>query len=433
VKAACLSVMFLLGLACNAGATSLEDLLQADELRMRTWLEPADNIVVSQEVKLIIEISTRRWFAGGTRIRHPEVRDLVILQRDQFATNLSRQENGQTWVIQQWTLELYPQREGSYQVPPLKLELAVNHATAGIVRGSLVTTALEFSATVPTLLRGDNSWLATPLLEITQEFDRELRHLQAGDAFTRTISIRATHLTAMMLPVPLHQSPQGLSAYPANPVLRDRSNRGEATAERIETITYVVEKSGQYQLPPQEFYWWDTLAQQPRIAALPPIDIDAGVAVAEAENSGKEFNIHISLRWLLIPLAVLLILLLRKYRRRRPVPARALLSAANRALRKGEISEGMKLLYAWLNRGRSSPDWLSLRDSSQACDDQVLVDQVDELLSAAYGAGGDQPQQVDLRKLERKSASRRWRRFLPAPTRLQLNPESSAARQKACD
>ena len=212
MKGTCLLLLYLC--CCNSvGATSLQDLLDNDQLRLRNWLEPAGNIVVGQEVTLVIEISTRRWFAGGTRIHHPEVHNLVILQRDQFATNLSRQENGQTWVIQQWNLELYPQQEGVYQVPSLQLGLAVNHASAGIIRGSLETVPLEFSASVPTLLREADSWLATPLFEVNQSFDRELRQLQPGDAFTRTISLRATHVSAMMLPVPALQQLSGLSAY----------------------------------------------------------------------------------------------------------------------------------------------------------------------------------------------------------------------------
>ena len=55
-------------------ATSLEGLLESDQLRLRSWLQPEADIVVGEEVRLTIEVATRRWFAGGTRIRPPEVR-----------------------------------------------------------------------------------------------------------------------------------------------------------------------------------------------------------------------------------------------------------------------------------------------------------------------------------------------------------------------
>ena len=438
MKKTCLSLLLLCISVCNtAGATttSLQDLLENDRLRLRSWLEPAGDIVVGQEVKLIIEIATRRWFAGGTRIRHPEVHNLVILQRDQFATNLSRQENGQTWVIQQWNLELYPQQEGTYQVPTILLELAVNHASAGIVRGSLQTAALEFSATVPTLLRETGRWLATPLFEVNQSFDRELSQLQPGDAFTRTISLRATQVTAMMLPVPTRQPLPGLSAYPANPVLQDRSNRGQATAERIEKITYVLEQAGQYQLPEQEFYWWDTSGLKVRVASLAAFDIDAGAAAAQVGDSPGDIEINIQLRWLLIPLALLLILAVRKRRRRGPTLSNsgALLHAANRALRQGDTGKALQLLYAWLNREDSDPDWLSLRERSTASDNPALAGQVDAMLAAGYGQQQAVNGREDLRALQRKSPGTTWRRFLPEPVRLKLNPGNSAGGQKASD
>jgi hypothetical protein len=432
----CLGLLLLCACySAGAAATSLQDLLQSDQLRLRSWLEPADNIVVGQEVTLVIEISTRRWFAGGTRIRHPEVHNLVILQRDQFATNLSRQENGQTWVVQQWNLELYPQLQGAYPIPSIQLELAVNHASAGIVRGSLQTAAFEFSATVPTLLRETESWLATPLFEVNQSFDRELAQLQPGDAFTRTISLRATHVTAMMLPVPAQQSLPGLSAYAANPVLQDRSNRGQATAERIEKITYVVEQAGQYQLPAQEFYWWDTSGLQVQVAALAAVDIDAGMAAAAVGDSQGDIEITIQLRWLLIPLALLLILSVRKRWRQAPGLSNsgALLRAANRALRRGDTGKALQLLYAWLNSEHSTADWLSLRDSSGASDNAALPGQVEAMLAAGYGRQQAVNGREDLRDLQKKSAGIGWRRFLPDPVRLQLNPGNNAGERKASE
>ena len=434
MKKTCLGLILLCICGWNsAGATSLQDLLQSDQLRLRSWLEPTENIVVGQEVKLVIEISTRRWFAGGTRIRHPEVHNLVILQRDQFATNLSRQENGQTWVIQQWNLELYPQLEGAYQVPSIGLELAVNHATAGIIRGNLQTVALAFSANLPTLLREADKWLATPLFEVNQSFDRELRHLQPGDAFTRTISLRATQVTAMMLPVPVLQPLAGLSAYPANPVLQDRSNRGQAVAERIEKITYVVERTGQYQLPAQEFYWWDTNGLQVQVAALPTVDIDAGTAAATVADSTEQIEIRIQLYWLLLPLALLLVVAVRKRRQRKSAVSSSgtMLRAANRALRQGKTSEALQLLYAWLNREHSAPDWLSLRDSSSVGNNEALAEQVDAMLAAGYGREQAVSSREDLRGLQRKPAGTGWRRFLPRPVQLQLNPGNSAGEQKA--
>ena len=69
--------------------------------------------------------------------------------------------------------------------------------------------------------------------------------LVPGDAFTRHITLRATHVTAMMLQPVISSSIPGLPAYEDEPQLRNTSNRGEASAERRQSITYVVEQAGQ--------------------------------------------------------------------------------------------------------------------------------------------------------------------------------------------
>lgn len=429
MSARCGLLLLLCCQACFSSAASLQELLVSDQLRLRSWLSPATDIVTGQEVKLVIEVSTRRWFAGGTRIQHPEIHQVVVLQRDQFATNLSRSEGGQTWVVQQWSLELYPQRDGNYLIPALTLALAVNDAKAGIVRGNLHTEPREFSAATPELLRATERWLATPLLEIEQHFDRQLTGLQPGDAFTRTITSRATKVTAMMLPTPANIELSGLSAYADNPLLEDRSNRGEATAQRIDRTTYMVEQAGDYQLPEQIFYWWDTAGGQLQLAILPALTIEVAGDGTAAPSTDYQLHINIRLRWVLLAAILLLIGIAVRRRARQPAQYsdRQLLRAARRSLRAGDRQRATLLLYQWLNRKPSQRDWLSLRQAATSSADPLLAAQIDSLLATTYGETGAAPDNL------------RWQSFLPQQRRrwrrqsaeLHLNPGSSAAAQKA--
>lgn len=432
-----LLVPYLSLLSTLCGATTLQELMQGDQLRLRSWLQPAQTIVVGEEVKLIIEVSTRRWFAGGTRIQHPEIAHLVVLQRDQFATNLSRQEQGHTWVVQQWALELYPQQAATFKVPSLRLELAVNDAKAGIVRGSLQTQALEFVATVPELLAGVESWLATPQFTLSQEFDRDLAGLLPGDAFTRTIRTSASHVTSMMLPTPLVDAATGLAVYPDNPVLTDKSNRGEAIAERTDRVTYVVEKPGQYQLPEQTFYWWDSSARKVRTSQLTAVTVDAGIAADSGTAQPPEFaDFNLQLRWILLILATIALAVLLSLRSKRPasISARQILKAAERALKKGDTKGAARLLYSWLNSDRSQPNWQSLRETAR--NHPQLAELIEQLLQSAYGeVEGETEGEADetshalsaanLRALADRGKKRRWQ-LLPPAVDLKLNPDSSS-------
>jgi hypothetical protein len=422
-------------LVCTAAtAASLEELLENDQLRLRSWLQPEADIVVGEEVRLTIEVATRRWFAGGTRIRPPEIRNLVVLRRDQFATNQSRREGETTWVIQQWNLELYPQAEGVFSVPPIQLELAVNDATEGVVRGSLLTSPLTFEAGLPAALQGLERWLATPEFTVQNNLDREPTELRPGDAIVREVVLRATHVTAMMLPAVHTNAIDGLSAYPDLPQLEDRSNRGEATAERRERITYVVEQSGEYQLPEQVFYWWDTRSGQLREAVLPALTFEAGVGQAgntqpQTGSSTAALNWRRGLNWgLLLAALILVVTGLRRLPQRNRAPAEwQQLRRINRALSRGDQAMAAKFLYGWLNTEQPQPDWLRLRRALARDLDATAMARLEALLENVFREQGTrEPARL---KVQRPGWLQRQRHKLARhrePVALPLNPGSSA-------
>jgi hypothetical protein len=421
----------------NAADTTLDTLIESGQLRLDSWLEPAGDVVVGQEVQLTIEVSTQRWFAGGTTIRHPDVENLVVLRRDDFANNLSRREGAITWVIQRWNLELYPQVAGRFQLPPLELELAVNDASAGVVSGSLKTAPIAFDARIPAVLEKVENWVATPTFILEHSLDRKTAGLVPGDAFNRRISLRATQLTAMMLPPVQATEFPGLPAYEDPPELRDTSNRGEASAERVQNITYVVEQAGQYTLPEQVFYWWDTANNELNSAILPELAIDAGVAAgsdtAEVSDVQRTQLLQGLPRpfWLAIGLALTALLAIYWWRRRsQGVSESRLLRRARRALRRGDGNTAVRLLYRWLNVFRPPPDWYQLRISLNPAGEPEPAGQVDDLLERSYG-GRDKSGSPELPVVKPARASwlvRCWRKYGPGPLQLKLNPDDTAAR-----
>ena len=101
----------MMALVCvSASANTIAQLQQEDKLRIKAWLEPEDNIIARQQVKLQIEVATDKWFSGGTRIGHFEIKDAIVMQREKFAVNSTRTDGDKSWAVQQWTLVVYPQR-----------------------------------------------------------------------------------------------------------------------------------------------------------------------------------------------------------------------------------------------------------------------------------------------------------------------------------
>lgn len=424
-------------------ATQLQDLLRSDQLRITASLNPAQDIIVGEEVLLTLEISTQRWFAGGTRIPLPEIDGVVITQRDQFAVNLSRTEGDITWVIQRWNLELYAQRAGRFEIPALSVELAVNDADAGIVRGQLSVEPMSLEAQIPPGLPADTRWISAPQLSLEQSLNMGTEDLKPGDAVTRTVTFTAHNLPSMMLPPLAPIQVEGLGVYPELPQLVDRSNRGQAIAERIEETTFVIEQRGRYVLPEQSFYWWNTSTRELSLVSVPAVELiaapdvildPAADAVADVsrfsrENWGKVAVISIAM----LLLVALYVLTLSRLRRG---PRQVSVADINRELKRGDAAAACRKLYQWINQHVSDPNWHELRGvlNTRGVDSAAS----NALIATAYGA------EVDASAASSKDSGQSWRslhlstasqrqkvrvwRWL-RPIKVELNPGSSAGQQ----
>jgi hypothetical protein len=269
-------------------ANGVEELVAQGQLTIATSLRPQQNIVPGQHLTLTLEVATTRWFTGGTRITIPEVPGLVLLQTDQFASNASENRGGQSWVVQRWHLDAYPQRAGQFVIPPLQVSVAVNADQAGAVTGSLTAPAINFEAQLPATLEAADFWVASPDYRVTQQFDRDLSTLAVGDAFERSLRFEATDVMAMMLPSFNPAPLRGLSAYPLPPELENRNNRGIIRASRVEKISYIAEQAGSYQLPAEEFFWWHTERGEVELITLPAVDLVVAATASSATDADKE-------------------------------------------------------------------------------------------------------------------------------------------------
>ena len=244
---------------------------------IKAWIEPSEEIIVSQQINLHIEVATPQWFTGGTRIGALEVDDLVVLRREKFAVNSTRDIDDQTWTVQLWTMTLYPQRDGEFLIPPIELRLSVANEQSESIKVRMETAPISFVASTPNELitrkkkstESDFDWLATTRFDLSEQYDTPLTGLKIGNSVKRVIDISSENVAAMMLPQIQFEPIVGLAIYPDAPKIIDRVNRGEYLASRQQTVTYVVEKQGTYVLPQLEFYWWDLGSQSLQHEVLP--------------------------------------------------------------------------------------------------------------------------------------------------------------------
>jgi hypothetical protein len=93
---------------------------------------------------------------------------------------------------------------------------------------------------------------------------------RAGDPVTLDLTVQAKGLTAAQLPdlSSLLSLPAGLKAYPEQPKLDDSSQSGALLGSRDQTIALIAVAPGHYTIPALTVSWWDTQANQQRVATL---------------------------------------------------------------------------------------------------------------------------------------------------------------------
>jgi hypothetical protein len=238
-----------------------------DDLQLKVWIDPDAGAVVSQQINLYIELATRHWFTGGTRIGAFEIDDAVVLRREKFAVNSTRIQDQQTWTVQLWTLTLYPQRAGDYVIPQIKLDIPVADENGEPSQRWLSTEPIMFSSVTPGPVQAElgssseASWVASTRLEVKESYNKASSELEVGDAIRRIIEFKSENIAAMMLPVLQFDSTPGLAIYQDPAKIEDKVNRGVYLASRTQVVTYVVEKAGYYTLPRLDVFWWDLTSQ----------------------------------------------------------------------------------------------------------------------------------------------------------------------------
>lgn len=380
--------------AAETDRPSLSDLLAEGKLRVEARLAPSLDVAPTQQVELIIEIATDRWFAAGTRIGLFEVEGAIVLRRNSFATNLTRRKRGQTWTVQIWTLHLHAQRAGVIQVPPIDLDLTIAGDDAKPITGRVQTEPMTLQVAEPPVLELPDSWIATDQFTVLERFDRSISDLLPGDAFNRTVVLEARNLPALLLPTVNFAGHEGLAAYVEQPEFKDTNNRGIVVGKRTESATYVLEKEGRHVLPAQEFFWWDTQDSQLRRVTLPEYVLETSNYIPPAEEGHQGENRdtkHVGTVLVWITIAIVLMLLRRRFRRVVKKSRGILLDSRTqlerdfaRHCRRGELEKAVTVLYKWLDRTGGQGHCATLRSRLVAANDEKQLHKFDELLASVY-------------------------------------------------
>ncbi|PSV04144.1 hypothetical protein C0W80_02010 [Photobacterium leiognathi subsp. mandapamensis] len=282
--------------------------------------EEQPQIVVNQQVRLVVDVSSTTWFSGGTKIAPIDVPQLVVQQNDLRAMNYARSQQGQTWSHQRWEIPLYPQRAGTFVIPAIAIEITVALENGNNATGVIYTKPQKITVTDANIEQPKGqALLASPKVKLSQQWNmNDSDKYEVGDAIEREVTLVADDYLAMLLP-PLLSSDISDNAqrYSEPVILQDTSNRGHRIAARIEKDTYILQTGGTIDIPDIELKWWNTQTQE-----IETLTLEGKVIVVKHTLSSwlKAYWSYLFVAFLVIILCVYLLRRINAYYKTHPLP-----------------------------------------------------------------------------------------------------------------
>jgi hypothetical protein len=353
----------------------------APQLLVRAHIEPSGTVVAGTEVKLIVDCLTTTWFTEAPNWPLFTVPGAIVNLPDEQAENLHELINGVSWYGVSRAYRVVPQTAGAFEIPSFPITVYPGGTN---VPATLTTSALRLVATVPAGAEGMSVFFPTQKLSAKQTIEPSPDDLKAGGALTRTITQTAAGTESMLIPPVNFGDVDGLKRYPkpsgTKNIMQDRA--GLVAGERTDTVTYVVNRSGRFKLPPVTIEWWNTATQRREKIVLPAVSFSAAAASEkplfdiplDALSKGGAHRIIVIDRSRALIACVLLAFLLAmvwaypRLSNRYKQAKRALVAARNRyaegerpawrtlraAASKGPLQQVIPALYRWMDK---SPDF----------------------------------------------------------------------------
>ena len=231
------------------------------------------NPYVQAQVVVTVRVLSRVAFSGD--LGQPEIPGILLekLDPDRQYTAV---RNGLQYRVDERRYAMFPQKSGSLAIPPVELIGEYVDPTMGLSPRSgqrkfrLRSDAFNLDVRpIPSAFSG-KVWLPASKLSLKEVWKPDVATLAAGDAVTRTLTIRAESVSAGVLPEwDLGISSQDFRQYPDQPVTKEDKTGTGMTSQRDQKIALIPVGPGKFTLPALEIPWWNTTEDKMEVARLP--------------------------------------------------------------------------------------------------------------------------------------------------------------------
>ncbi|MCB1865206.1 MAG: protein BatD [Chromatiales bacterium] len=283
----------------------------ADQRSDEVWVETVvdrTNPHVGEQVIVAVRIFTLRRISGG-ELSDPPVSGATLESLGEDLHYQTRRGE-QNYAVIERRFALFPRTPGRIEIGPAVFDGSVvapaqRPSSGWGIPGFFDQTRRLRRRSEPVALEVRPApvgagWLPAEELALEERWEPAAGEpIAVGRPVTRTVTLRATGLSPLLIPDLTADAPDGVRAF-AEPVQTEqRATRDGIAVEARRSIAYIANAAGQYRLPPIALRWWDAGDKAWREANLPartitvePAAIASGAAppapVAVAERPTAE-------------------------------------------------------------------------------------------------------------------------------------------------
>jgi len=224
-------------------------------------------------------LKRRLYYSNGVQIYSdlpgaPEIPDAVVIPLGDTQSRSTTLDGKRYGVIEQ-QFAIFPEHSGTLIIPQISITSSVRVNSGGRSRrsGFRIGTSEERIEVlpIPAEYPRDKPWLPASDVRINETWSPDGTSFKVGEQLFRNLSVIAIGNTGSAIgPLGIEFSEEHFKWYPEAPSLDDDNKGRQIVGTRIEGYSLIPVLPGTASLTTVSVTWWDTTADQLRVARLPP-------------------------------------------------------------------------------------------------------------------------------------------------------------------
>jgi hypothetical protein len=256
----------------------------------RVSIEQESKAVPGQQIHVLVDVFAPDFFTSPPQFPLFDIPDAIVTTPNDRAQNMEQTIDGVQYAGIRKNYAVVAEKPGTFILPSIRIELGYS-VDGKSTKGVAVAPGLSFDV-AGGVEDANGVVFAAKNLTLNQTFDRDPASLKKGDALVRTIVIFAEDTQAMMFPAPDLGAADGLAQYAKPPKLLDdvQIDRLHEGSSRTETVIYMADAEGSFQIAAVTYPWFDVDAGSPQTASLPATKVTVSAAVPATDRIAPELR-----------------------------------------------------------------------------------------------------------------------------------------------